>query len=510
MAIEVITTNQTALYTIDSSDQVFMAEGVVASSSGDTFRGTNDGEMSLTILGSIFSNGNAIDLGNASADLSALTVTIGETGFVQSANAFNSVIYLRRGGDVVNNGEIIGISNAIHFGIDVTSGSVVNSGTIQSTTGTGIHADGKSDSISGVFDIFNTGQIFGSSFGIYIDDHDLELQNTGLISGNIGVLLSPNIAFTNVMNINNTGTIIGTGGSAIYSSFGDDAITNSGHIFGDVILGAGSDTYDGFGGVIEGTLDGGAGNDTLDMRGGTVTGQVRGGADDDTYIVDDATVALIEFADQGIDLVKSTVNFKLAENFENLSMIGSDDVRGTGNGEKNVITGNSGDNVLRGLGGADTLSGASGNDTLRGGKGNDKLNGGTGDDTLRGGKGNDKLTGSDGNDILIGGAGKDTLSGGVGSDQFVFNRAPHSPNTSDADTISDFELGIDRIDLSNLVAGTIGFIGSAGFSGTGAEVRVTENTGSTIIRVDVDGDGSADMKIFVDGVVGVLENDFIL
>jgi Ca2+-binding RTX toxin-like protein len=97
-----------------------------------------------------------------------------------------------------------------------------------------------------------------------------------------------------------------------------------------------------------------------------------------------------------------------------------------------VVFGNGEDNILRGLGGADTLNGGGGSDILRGGRSADKLFGGAGDN------------------ILIGGAGKDKLNGGTGSDPFVFNRAPHSPNSSDRDVIQDFELGIDRIDLSGV------------------------------------------------------------
>ncbi len=99
---------------------------------------------------------------------------------------------------------------------------------------------------------------------------------------------------------------------------------------------------------------------------------------------------------------------------------------------------------------------------------------------------------------------------GTGSDLFVFDRAPHSPNSSDRDVIQDFELGIDRIDLSDLVAGTFDFIGTSGFSGTAAEVNAVTAGGNTTVRIDVDGDGTADMKIILSGVTGIQDGDFIL
>ncbi len=63
--------------------------------------------------------------------------------------------------------------------------------------------------------------------------------------------------------------------------------------------------------------------------------------------------------------------------------------------------------------------------------------------TRTGSAGDDTLVGNWGNDILIDGAGSDTLEGRGGRDLFAMSA------DGDADTISDFSLGQDRIDLSN-------------------------------------------------------------
>jgi large repetitive protein len=79
------------------------------------------------------------------------------------------------------------------------------------------------------------------------------------------------------------------------------------------------------------------------------------------------------------------------------------------------------------------------------------LSGGSGHDTLIGGPGDDVLNGGGGNDILIGGPGNDRLIGGQGNDIFTFRAV-----TEGFDTIVDFEIIRDRIDLSSIVGLTWG------------------------------------------------------
>lgn len=72
----------------------------------------------------------------------------------------------------------------------------------------------------------------------------------------------------------------------------------------------------------------------------------------------------------------------------------------------------------------------------------DLLNGAKGDDYLYGGTGNDEIVGQAGDDIIRDGAGVDVLTGGEGRDLFVLS------NDGTIDTITDFDLNKDRIDLS--------------------------------------------------------------
>lgn len=70
------------------------------------------------------------------------------------------------------------------------------------------------------------------------------------------------------------------------------------------------------------------------------------------------------------------------------------------------------------------------------------LTGTSGDDQIIGSDMADTLVGGDGQDIVADGAGQDVLTGGAGSDLFVLNA------DGQADAITDYERGADRLDLS--------------------------------------------------------------
>jgi Ca2+-binding RTX toxin-like protein len=168
------------------------------------------------------------------------------------------------------------------------------------------------------------------------------------------------------------------------------------------------------GGIGADTLNGGAGADTMD-----------GGAGDDLYVVDDTGDRIIEVGGAGIDTVRSTVTFALANNVDNLQLMGTAQILGIGNRQNNTITGNSASNALAGL------------------DGNDILNGMEGNDYVEGGAGRDRLLGGDGADRLVGGLGADTMTGGAGADSFEFGGPADG-----GDRVTDFVKGEDVLVVS--------------------------------------------------------------
>jgi serralysin len=244
----------------------------------------------------------------------------------------------------------------------------------------------------------------------------------------------------------------------------------------------------------------------------------------------------------------------------------------------NNLYGNGGNDALLAGNGDDLLSGGSGNDTLNGGYGWNDLYGGTGYDTvdysffatssgfgmyinlaggyaydrvtggnyvddylnsiegvvgsaradviigtsganiLEGNSGGDVINGGAGNDELYGNRGTDTLTGGSGYDYFNFEALSDSNSYYGRDTITDFQLDIDTIDLS-LIDARSGWSGNNAFTwkgydttfdGAQGELHYFYSGGRTVVEGDVNGDRVADIQIYLSGYKALIASDFIL
>ena len=261
------------------------------------------------------------------------------------------------------------------------------------------------------------GGLGNDTFGVD-NQNDVVIENAGEGAD----LIQSSVTYTVSANVENLSL---TGGDAT-NAYGNglDNVIWGNDAANRIESGGGSDT-----------LNGGAGADTL-----------LGGAGNDLYIVDSSGDLVVENPGEGTDQVNSSVAYTLTGNVENLALVGSLDISGTGNALANSITGNSGNNLLDGGTGVDTMVGGSGNDTYVVADNSEVLieNAGQGSDEVRSaiswtlganlenlvltgetsvnGVGNDlnnSITGNTGNNLLDGGAGDDVLTGGGGSDTLV-------------------------------------------------------------------------------------------
>ncbi|MDX0759824.1 calcium-binding protein [Sinorhizobium medicae] len=201
-----------------------------------------------------------------------------------------------------------------------------------------------------------------------------------------------------------------------------------------------------------------AGADTLNGWGGADT--MRAGAGDDIYYVDNTGDIVDENQDSGagIDTVRSSISFSLADtavvkgSVERLSLLGNGAINGTGNALSNALTGNDAGN---------TLDGAAGNDSINGGLGND------------------------------------TLIGATGLDTFTFNTALNA--ASNVDTIVDYVVADDTIGLENgiftAIVGTgtltdVQFVANASGTAETAENRIIYDVDTGELFYDSDGNGA--------------------
>jgi Ca2+-binding RTX toxin-like protein len=118
--------------------------------------------------------------------------------------------------------------------------------------------------------------------------------------------------------------------------------------------------------------------------------------------------------------------------------------------------------------------------------------------------GNDTLDGGKGADTLVGGKGSDILTGGVGADHFVFSTLADSA-VGAADRIMDLTnvdvIDLGAIDADSLTAGDQAFHEVRAFTHHAGEmtIRYNANSGLTVIKLDVNGDGTTDAQISIQG-----------
>lgn len=377
----------------------------------------------------------------------------------------------------VNHGALANYSNgtwtftpAANYAGAVTLGYKVSDGTSSLTATQSFNLAAVNDTPVAVADSASATESTPVLINVLANDSDVDSANLSIKTGSLvfdplqgtAKIIGNQIEFTSAANFTGVATLsyVATDGVAdsaaanVLITVSPAAVTPP---TPGVILGtAGNDNLVGTSG--NDWMDGGAGADTM-----------AGGFGDDTYVVDNKNDKVRDLTGQGTDTVLSSVDFELGNYTENLTLTGLGALHGKGNDLANVLIGNDGMNEIDGGGG---------------------------------------------NDILIGGGGKDQLVGGSGADIFKYLNITDSLVGSKRDTIEDFRVGVDKIDLSAIdaVAGTdtndAFVLILTGFTHVAGQLRF--DTAKHILMGDVNGDGVADFEIALAGVSQLSSNDLIL
>lgn len=378
------------------------------------------------------------------------TITNSGTIRVEALEGISKGVFIGRGGDFLNTGEIsaTGANDQIrgvelrYSGID---GAFLNKGTITAT---------------------QQDPAFGLTTGVMFGWHTT-FENQGTISGGYALRLQGGSGHVSgqAYQFINSGTmngIVDIGGT--YAAPGQEVLHNSGLIRGDVNFGAEGDTLDGVSGTIVGVVHGNDGDDQL--RGGVGAATIFGDAGADT--IGGATGSNYLRGDDGDDSISGGASF--------------DDING--NQGADTAHGNDGDDWVVGGKDNDLLNGDNGFDIVYGNLGDDTVSGDAGVDWVRGGQGNDSVSGGAGDDWLWGDRGSDTISGGAGADIF------HSFSGAGLDRVTDFSLAEgDRVQLDPGSTYTVKQVG--------ADTVIDLGGGDQMVLVGVQASTLAATSIFV-------------
>jgi len=268
----------------------------------------------------------------------------------------------------------------------------------------------------------------------------------------------------------------------------------------------GSETINASGNGLNNTLRGNKASNILD--GGKGADKLLGGAGDDFYIIDNIADTIREVSSEGLDIAVSTISYRLAEEVENLHLIGSGSLNGTGNNLANIIYANTGNSNLNGGKNLSdtTIDVVSYQFGAKSGVKIDLSNNkaqntvGSGFDTLKGINGvigssyNDVLQGNQNNNSLDGKDGIDTLSYSKSKQGVIIDLATELARVVTTDNVT---LESDKVlNFENVIG-----------SNKNDTIVLTKVTAKGDIQIDnfVDGKGGNDTVSFAGNNVGGVE-----
>ena len=286
----------------------------------------------------------------------------------------------------------------------------------------------------------------------------------------------------------------------------------------------GTAAINGTGNELDNKIIGNSGNNVLD--GGSGADAMSGGAGDDAYVVDNLSDTVVEGTMAGTDRVQSSVSFTLGANVENLTLVGTATINGTGNILNNTLVGNSAANVLNGGVGADSLAGGAGDDiyvvdhvrdvvTENQDEGTDLVRSST---TYTLGEHVENLTligtsaingnGNELDNVLVGNSAANVLTGGAGSDTYIVGASDTVVETADHG-IDTVQSSVTQVLTANVEYLTL--TGTAAINGTGNSLdNVLTGNGGANLLTGGDGNDTLRGKFGNDTLNGGSGNDVFL
>lgn len=461
----------------------------------------NDGDITGTgdqRNGTIYANSTAEDINVVNGEHGSV-----DAGFDNNGTGISFELGNENGevvsADIINHGSIAGRGDAeqglntrgdgvrlfsgVSDGTTTYDGDIVNTGWITSDNARGIEIR---DGLAFDGKIVNTLLIFGETDGLYFGDaaHDATVANRGVIASDSRAL---NIDGTGV-DVHNSGTILAT-----------DAQRN-----GTVYADSTADDYSLVNlkrGVVDGTAGGSAvALQTGEVDGDTVSaviknyGKLLGGGDavegngvgDGLRLFSDVQDATFQGDLYNAGLIKASTESDVAVG---ISIEDGVALHGKILNYGRILANETAIDATEAGGHVDVVNFGLIHGDVDLSTANDSYDGTHGQvtGTVDGGAGHDVLTGGFASDALAGGAHDDQLTGGYGGDVFVFRKA----DAESADVITDFEDGLDRIDVSDF-----GFSGASDIGveqdGQDAVLTFADDNTVTLLGIDAADIGAGD------------------
>jgi Ca2+-binding RTX toxin-like protein len=140
-------------------------------------------------------------------------------------------------------------------------------------------------------------------------------------------------------------------------------------------------------------------------------------------------------------------------------------------------------------------------------------------DTITGNAANNFLNGGTGNDTISGLGGSDTLTGGLGNDAFNYTNATESAaGVASRDTITDFQLGLDKLDLGAIDANSLlaldqsfSFLGNSATFTNAGQLRYQVSGGNLFLFGNIDANfATSEFELQLSGLASIATSDIIL